>query len=55
MDFEIFNTPARLLVHQSQLIATLCASRERTEELVRARQRLLATRQALGSPSAPIR
>jgi hypothetical protein len=53
--FEIFNTPARLLVHQSQLIATLCASRERTEELVRARQRLLATRQALGSSPAPIR
>ena len=53
--FEIFNTPARLLVHQSQLIATLCASRERTEELVRARQRLLATRQALGSSPAPFR
>jgi hypothetical protein len=53
--FEIFNAPARLVVHQSQLIATLCASRERTEELVRARQRLLATRQALGSSSAPIR
>jgi len=51
--FEIFNAPARLSVHQSQLIATLCASRERTEELVRARQRLLATRQAIGS--APIR
>jgi hypothetical protein len=53
--FEIFNTPARLLVHQSQLIATLCASRERTEELVRARQRRLATRQALGSSPAPFR
>jgi hypothetical protein len=43
--FEIFNVPGRLVVHQSQLIATHCASRERTEELVRARQRLLATRQ----------
>lgn len=53
--FEIFNAPARLVVHQSQLIANLCASTERTEELVRARQRLLATRQALGSSPAPIR
>jgi len=46
--FEIFNAPARLSVHQSQLIANLCASTERTEELVLARQRLLAIRQALG-------
>jgi len=43
------------VVHQSQLIAHLGASRERTEELVRARQRLLATRQALGSSPTPIR
>ena len=53
--FEIFNAPARLVVHQSQLIAHLGASRERTEDLVRARQRLLATRQALGSSPTPIR
>jgi hypothetical protein len=53
--FEIFNAPARLVVHQSQLIANLCASRERIEELVLARQRLLATRQALGSSLAPSR
>ncbi len=53
--FELFNTPARLSVHQSQLLATLGASGERTEELVRARQRLLATRQALGESPAPIR
>jgi hypothetical protein len=53
--FEIFTTPARLVVHQSQLIANLCASRERTEELVRARQRLLAIRQALGPPPASAR
>ena len=46
--FEIFNTPARLSVHQSQLIANLSASGERTQELVLARQRLLTTRQALG-------
>ena len=46
--FEIFNTPARLLVHQSQLIATLAASGDRTAELVLARQRLLASRQAFG-------
>ncbi len=51
--FEIFNTPARLVVHQSQLIAHLSMSRERTDELVLARQRLLAIRQALGqSPAA---
>ncbi|MGH7417875.1 MAG: IS1380 family transposase [Candidatus Rokuibacteriota bacterium] len=53
--FEIFNTPARLAVHQSQLIAQLSASRERTEELVLARQRLVATRQALGQSPAPTR
>ena len=46
--FEIFNTPARLASHQSQLLAHLSASPERTEEVVLARQRLLATRQALG-------
>jgi len=45
--FEIFTVPARLVVHQSQLIANLSVSRERAEELVRARQRLLATRQSL--------
>jgi len=53
--FEVFNTAARLSVHQSQLIATLAASRERTAELVLARQRLLATRQALGQSPAPTR
>jgi len=53
--FEIFNTPARLTVHQSQLSAQLSANRERTEELVLARQRLLATRQALGQSPAPTR
>ncbi len=53
--FEIFNAPARLSVHQSQLIANLSASRERIEELVRARQRLLAIRQALGAPPASAR
>ena len=46
--FEIFSAPARLAVHQSQLIANLSASGERTQELVLARQRLLTTRQALG-------
>ena len=46
--FEIFNAPARLSVHQSQLIASLSARSERTGELVLARQRLLAIRQALG-------
>ncbi|MGH7672485.1 MAG: transposase, partial [Gemmatimonadales bacterium] len=50
--FEIFNTPARLTVHQSQLSAQVSASRERTEELVLARQRLLAMRQALGESPA---
>jgi len=53
--FEIFTTPARLSVHQSQLLAKLSASRDRTEELVLARQRLLASRQALGQASAPTR
>ncbi len=53
--FEIFTTPARLSVHQSQLVATLSARGERTEELVLARQRLLATRQALGQSPAPTR
>jgi hypothetical protein len=45
--FEIFTVPARLVVHQSQLMANLSASRERAEELVGARQRLLALRQSL--------
>lgn len=45
--FEIFTVPARLVIHQSQLMANLSASRERAEELVRARQRLLATRRSL--------
>ena len=53
--FEVFNTAARLSVHQSQLIATLAASRERTAELVLARQRLLATRHAPGQSPAPTR
>jgi len=53
--FEVFNTAARLSVHQSQLIATLAASSERTAELVLARQRLLATRHALGQSPAPTR
>jgi len=47
--FEVFTVPARLVVHQSQLMANLSASRERAEELVCARQRLLATRQSLPS------
>ena len=46
--FEVFNAPARLSVHQSQLIANLSVRSERTRELVLARQRLLAIRQALG-------
>ncbi len=53
--FEIFTTPARLSVHQSQLLAKLSASSDRTEELVLARQRLLASRQALGQAPAPTR
>ncbi len=53
--FEIFTVPARLAVHQSQLIAHLSASHERIGELVLARQRLLATRQALGQAPAPTR
>jgi hypothetical protein len=51
--FEVFNTPARLTVHQSQLTAQLAASGARTEELIRARQRLLAYRHALGASPAP--
>jgi len=53
--FEIFTTPARLSVHQSQLLAHLSASRDRTEKLVLARQRLLASRQAPGQAPAPSR
>ncbi len=53
--FEIFTTPARLSVHQSQLLAHLSASSDRTQELVRARQRLLASRHALAQASAPTR
>ena len=53
--FEIFTAPARLAVHQSQLIANRSASRERSEELVLARHRLLTTRQALGQSPAPTR
>lgn len=53
--FEIFNVAARLAIHQSQLMAHLAASRARTEELVLARQRLLATRQAVGGSPAPSR
>jgi hypothetical protein len=47
--FEVFTVPARLTVHQSQLTANLSASQDRTEELVLARQRLLATRQSLST------
>jgi hypothetical protein len=47
--FEIFTVPARIVVHQSQLMANLSASRERAEELVAARQHLLALRQSLAS------
>ena len=53
--FEIFNMPARLSVHQSQLSATFSASSARTEELVFARQRLLASRQDCSSAPAPPR
>jgi DDE family transposase len=51
--FEIFTVPARLTVHQSQLIAHISASSARTEELVLARQRLLASRQTLGPAPTP--
>jgi Transposase DDE domain group 1 len=51
--FEIFSTPARLSVHQSQLSATLSARSARTAELVLARQRLLARRQDLGQSPEP--
>jgi len=47
--FEVFTVPARLVVHQSQLTANLSASTLRAEELVLARQRLLAMRQSLGN------
>ena len=50
--FEVFSVPARLAVHQSQLIANVSASDERTADLVLARQRLLAIRQALGRKSS---
>jgi hypothetical protein len=51
--FEVFSTPARLTVHQSHLTAQLAASGAWTEELIRARQRLLAYRHALGASPAP--
>jgi hypothetical protein len=45
--YEVFTIPARLTVHQSQLAANLAASELRADELVLARQRLLATYESL--------
>lgn len=41
--YEVFTIPARLTMHQSQLAAHLAASAVRTQDLVSARQHLLAT------------
>ena len=50
--YEIFTVPGRLARHQRQLTVDLSAGPERTDELVLARQRLLALRNA-GLPAAP--
>lgn len=42
--FEVFGIPGRVSLHQSQLGVTLAASDERVQEIVRARQALLAAR-----------
>lgn len=47
--FEYFTLPARLAVHQRQLIANISGSPERLQEMIEARQRLLALRQALAN------
>ena len=48
--FEVFTTPGKLVVHQSRLSVRASASELRLEELVTARQRLLAM---LDSESPP--
>ena len=50
--FEIFTIPARLSVHQSQLVARFSASEKRVEEIVTARRCLLQMREAMKSPQA---
>lgn len=49
--FEIFTVPARLVQHQRQIVLRLCASPERTDELIAARRWLLARHEALATPA----
>lgn len=45
--FECFTTPAKLTLHQSELIATMGVSNERLQMLVEARGRLRDMREAV--------
>ena len=46
--YEVFTLPGRVSTHQSELTVDISATDERVEELIRARQRLLALRRSLG-------
>lgn len=51
--YEVFTVPGRIVTHQSRLVVDLSAGDERVKEIVLARRRLLALRQAFqaGSPA----
>ena len=46
--FELFTLPARLVQHQRQIVVRVCASPERTDEIIAARRWLLARHEASG-------
>ena len=50
--FELFTLPARLVQHQRQIVVRVCASPERTDEIIAARRWLLA-RHAATEPALP--
>ena len=51
--FELFTLPARLVQHQRQITVRVCASPERTDEIIAARRWLLARHAAGAAPKAP--
>ena len=54
MRFELFTLPARLVQHQRQIVVRVCASPERTDEIIAARRWLLARHEATGpGPAQP--
>jgi DDE family transposase len=52
--FELFTLPARLVQHQRQITVRVCASPERTDEIVAARRWLLARHAATAPESATL-